>query len=216
SQTQTGYLVKGGQTYRACDLRVEGDWSGAAFFLSAGALGGRVACEGLDPDSLQGDRAIAALLARFGARVDGAGDTVTVSRAPLVPLAIEASDIPDLVPVLAVVAAFAQGDTVITGAARLRIKESDRLLAVQQLLTGLGGSAEQTGDGLIIHGGAPLLGGVADSFGDHRIAMAAAVAALGCANPVTIHGAECVSKSYPGFFLQLQRLGGRYDELNMG
>ncbi len=216
TETQTGYLIPGRQHYQPCDLTVEGDWSGAAFFLCAGAIGGRVTCKGLDPDSLQGDRKIAALLARFGAQVAHKNGALTVSHAPLSPLTIDAADIPDLVPILAVTAAFAKGDTVIHGAQRLRIKESDRLLAVERLLTALGGRVTQTEDGLIIHGGTRLLGGEIGSFGDHRIAMAAAVAALGCENPVTIHGAECVDKSYPAFFAQLTALGGRYNELDMG
>ncbi len=216
AETQSGYLVPGGQRYTPCDLTVEGDWSGAAFFLAAGAVGGNVSCRGVDFASMQGDRAITSLLAAFGAKVAQSGDTVTVGAAPLSAVTIDATDIPDLVPILAVTAAFASGDTVITGAQRLRIKESDRLHSIERLLTGLGGRVTQTEDGLIIHGAAALTGGEADSFGDHRIAMAAAIAATRCDKPVVIRGAECVSKSYPQFFTHLTALGGRCDELGMG
>lgn len=216
TETQSGYLVPGGQRYTPCDLTVEGDWSGAAFFLAAGAVGGNVSCRGVDFASMQGDRAVTSLLAAFGAKVAQSGDTVTVGAAPLTAVTIDASDIPDLVPILAVTAAFANGDTVITGAQRLRIKESDRLAAIERLLFGLGGRVTLTDDGLIVHGEAALAGGEADSFGDHRIAMAAAIAATRCDKPVVIRGAECVSKSYPQFFAQLTALGGRCDELDMG
>lgn len=216
TETQTGYLIPGGQTYKPCDITVEGDWSGAAFFLAAGAINGKVTCTGIDEASAQGDKAITDLLKDFGAVVEHNGDSVTVSHAPLRAIEIDATDIPDLVPVLAVTAAFAKGDTLITGAKRLRIKESDRLATIEQMLTGIGGRVTQTEDGLVIHGETPLTGGEADSFGDHRIAMAAAVAALGCEGSVVIHGAECVRKSYPQFFEHLKALGGRCDELGMG
>lgn len=216
TETQTGWLIAGEQRYTPCALTVEGDWSGAAFFLAAGALGGTICCEGLDPASVQGDRAAAELLAKFGARVTQDGKTTVVDSHPLSCIDIDASDIPDLVPVLAATAAYAKGDTVITGAARLRIKESDRLASTKRLLEGLGGRVTLTDDGMVVHGGLPLRGGEADSCGDHRIAMAAAIAALGCSGPVVIRGAECVSKSYPRFFEQFHALGGRYDELSMG
>ncbi len=211
SPTQTGYLVKGGQEYRPASLRVEGDYSGAAFLLAAGAIKGDVTCTGLEKDSLQGDRAIVALLERFGAGITADANAVRARSAPLRGITIDAADIPDLVPILGVTAAFARGRTVITGAKRLRMKESDRLQTVRALINGLGGSAEETEDGLVIEGEHPLTGGEAQSFGDHRIAMAAAVAALGCGGPVIIRGAECAAKSYPRFYEDLGKLGGSCD-----
>lgn len=200
----TSYFVKGNQKYTNNNIRVEGDYSGAAFLLAAAALVGEVGCEGLREDSLQGDRAILPLLERFGAQVSRQSGRITVKQGRLSGIEIDAADIPDLVPVLAATAAFAEGTTIIKGAARLRIKESDRLAAVSAMLGGLGTEISQTDDGLIITGKPELSGGEAQSFGDHRIAMAAAVAALRCKNPVVIHGAECVRKSYPDFFEVLQ------------
>jgi len=206
------FLIPGGQSYRSPgELQVEGDWSNAAFWLSAGAIGdenGSVTCEGLDPQSHQGDRAITDILARFGANVSIGSSSVTVSGGELHGIEIDARDIPDLVPVLAVVGAVAAGTTVISSAGRLRGKESDRLAAVSGILRELGADIRETDDGLIIHGGALLKGGRVSSWNDHRIAMAAAIAATVCSAPVTIHGAETVGKSYPGFFDDLRVLGG--------
>ena len=182
--------------------RVEGDWSNAAFFLAAGA-----SVTGLDMESSQGDRAILELLRRFGASVTVAEDTAAVSWDQLHGIDIDAAAIPDLVPVLAVLAAVAEGKTRIYHAQRLRLKESDRLAAVASLLKNLGGAVEITADGLLIQG-TGLSGGRVESFNDHRIAMAAAVAGTLASQPVTIHGAEAVEKSYPGFFEDFQALGG--------
>lgn len=179
---------------------VEGDWSNAAFWLCAGALGAEVSVTGLDPDSLQGDKAVFDLLADFGAACHCTNGCYTVSPTALRALEIDAAAIPDLVPVLSVVAAAAKGTTRIFNAARLRLKESDRIESVRKMLEGLGAAVEETADGLLIHGGKPLTGGEVDSFGDHRIAMAAAIAAIAAKGPVTIIGAEAVEKSYPRFW----------------
>jgi 3-phosphoshikimate 1-carboxyvinyltransferase len=204
------FSIPGGQTFRSPGtVCVEGDWSNAAFWLGAGAAGsGGVTCAGLDLQSRQGDRAIVETLSRFGARLEVNGSAVTVSGGKLRGIEIDARDIPDLVPVLAVVAAAAKGTTVIRNAGRLRTKESDRLAAVSSVLCGLGADASETGDGLIIQGGNALTGGQVQSYGDHRIAMAAAVAATLCARPVVIRDAQAVGKSYPGFFDDLRALGG--------
>ena len=138
----------------------------------------------------RGDRAIGGLLGQLGGEID-------------------ATDTPDLVPALAVAAAVHPGTTRITGAARLRLKESDRLSAVAQMLRALGGRAEETADGLMIEGVARLKGGEVDGQNDHRIVMAAAIAATVAAGPVRITGAEAVEKSYPAFFDDFRRLGGR-------
>ena len=182
--------------------KVEGDWSNAAFFLAAGA-----SVSGLDLKSRQGDRAILALLQRFGAVVSAEGDTAAVTWDKLHAIDIDAAAIPDLVPILAVLAAVAEGKTRIYHAQRLRLKESDRLAAVASLLKNLGGAVEITADGLLIQG-TGLHGGRVESFNDHRIAMAAAVAGTLASQPVTILGAEAVEKSYPGFFEDFQALGG--------
>ncbi|MEA4965184.1 MAG: 3-phosphoshikimate 1-carboxyvinyltransferase [Oscillospiraceae bacterium] len=209
AETGEGFRVPGGQRPRIPDgCRVEGDWSNAAFFLCAGAISGPVAVTGLRPDSAQGDRAILELLRRFGAKVETAPNRVAVSPGPLHGIFIDAGEIPDLIPALAAVAAAADGETVVTNAGRLRLKESDRLAAIAALLRNLGGSVIERPDGLVIRGGAPLVGGTADSRGDHRIAMAAAVCSLLCQGSVTVTGAECVKKSDPDFwsdFLSLRQ-----------
>ncbi len=182
-------------------LAPEGDFSGAAFPLAMGAIGAHaVTVTGLTYPTLQGDHEILTLLARFGAKVEITDASVTVSPAPLQGIEIDAAQIPDLVPVLAVVASAAKGTTRIKNAARLRLKESDRLSAITAFLHTLGGDITETPDGLVINGGKRLSGGTVDACGDHRIAMSAAVAALLSDGAVIIPHAECVNKSYPTFF----------------
>ena len=202
--------IPGGQRLRFPDrLTAEGDWSNAAFFLCMGALSPEgVTVHGLDLASSQGDRAVLNILAAMGARVSTENGSVTVRRGELKGVAIDAGPIPDLIPVLCVTAAGAEGDTQIFNAGRLRLKESDRLRTTAQLLTALGGSAEEQPNGLLIHGTGRLRGGIADSCGDHRIAMSAAVAACLCESPVTVQGMACVSKSYPHFWEDFDALKG--------
>ena len=207
------FEIPGGQAYCGPEtMKVEGDWSNAAFWLAAGAAGGDpVTVTGLNLCSVQGDRKICDVLRAFGASVteDAAAGSVTCSGPAdgiLQGCDIDAKDIPDLVPVISVVAAAAQGDTRIYNAGRLRIKESDRLTTVTALLTALGASAEEGDDFLLIHGEGGLRGGTADGAGDHRIVMSAAAAAVLCRESVTILGAEAVNKSYPGFFEEREKL----------
>ena len=209
TKTDGGYLVQGKQRFKSTEsVAVEGDWSNAAFFLAAGALGGRVAVSGLSDTSLQGDRAIAQLLQSFGARVNTDGAGVSVSAENLAALDIDVSEVPDLFPILAVVAAGAHGTTRLYNAARLRIKESDRIHAVAAMLAALGANANELPDALEITGKPRLIGGTVDGAGDHRIVMAAAMASILCENPVTILGAEAVNKSYPHFFSDFNAIGG--------
>ena len=202
------YRIPGGQRPALSgDHLVEGDWSGAAPFLCMGALNKQgLRVRGLRPDSRQADRALPELLRGFGAEVLEDNDGVLVRRGKLSGQRIDAAQIPDLVPVLAVLAAGAEGDTRIVNAGRLRLKESDRLKSTAALLLALGGAVEERGDGLVIRGGDGLRGGTAESFGDHRIAMAAALAACLCREPVELSGAECVAKSYPSFWEDLGQL----------
>lgn len=207
-ENSAGYFVRGGQRYRSPRaLRIEGDWSAAAFFLAAGALGGEVGVKGLRHDSAQGDQAIVDLLRRFGAGVRVEGDTVYAAEAPLHACRVDVSDIPDLLPVLAVLAAQAEGTSEFVHAAHLRGKESDRLASTAAMICALGGRALAQPDGLEITGGG-LSGGTVESFGDHRIVMAAAVAASLCAGRTAICGAQTAAKSYPGFFRDFAALGG--------
>ncbi|MGE4484858.1 MAG: 3-phosphoshikimate 1-carboxyvinyltransferase [Oscillospiraceae bacterium] len=211
------FYIKGNQAYRSPGtVNTEGDWSNAAFWLCAGAIGagrGSITCTNLNPDSLQGDKAVTDILERFGARIIYGEDRVTVSPGELRGIEIDAGDIPDLVPVLAAVASVSAGKTVIKNAGRLRIKESDRLRATAGLLSGLGADVTETQSGLEIYGKMHLAGGAADSCNDHRIAMTAAVLSSVCENPVTIASADAVNKSYPGFFRDFAVLGGIYEEV---
>ena len=209
-KTGYGYRIPGGQRCRfAPELSVEGDYSNAAFFLCAGALSERgIRVTGLDPQSRQGDRAIVPLLEEMGAQVASDGSSVTVKRDALHGITIDASPIPDLSPVLSVVAAAASGETRVIHAQRLRLKESDRLHSTTQMLRALGAEAEELPDGLVIRGGRTLAGGTVDACGDHRIAMSAAVAGGICRGAVTICGSECVQKSYPDFWTDFQQLKG--------
>lgn len=205
------YRIPGAQSYRSPGtVHVEGDWSNAAFFLAAGALCAPVRVTGLEADSPQGDKEILNALRSFGAKVTTESGEIEVSPAHLTGCELDVSETPDLLPVLAVLAACADGETRLVNAARLRLKESDRLKAAAEMIEALGGRARQLPDGLVVRGGA-LSGGTVNSSHDHRIAMAAAVAALRCRNPVTILDAGAVAKSYPAFFEDYNRIGGKAD-----
>ncbi len=186
-----------------CDFTVEGDWSNAAFPLCMGAE-----VKGLNPLSTQGDKAIIDVLKKMGAQIYEDNGSYRADLSKLNGSRIDASDIPDAVPVIAAIAATAKGETVIYNAERLRLKESDRIKSTASMIRLLGGEVTETDDGLIINGKPSLDGGEVDSFNDHRIAMAAAVMAAKCKNPVIICGAEAVNKSYPAFFDDYNRLGG--------
>ncbi len=203
------FFVPGNQTYRSPGtIMADGDWSNAAFWLCAGALGRPVTCRGLLEDSLQGDRVVLSLLKKFGAQVDIAGTEVTVSPGKLSAIELDASEIPDLVPALSVVATAAAGTTSIRHAGRLRLKESDRLLAICTGLTALGAHIDESAEGLYIRGGQPLSGGYVEGYRDHRIVMAMAIASLLCKKDVLLRGTEAVQKSYPDFFRDFEKLGG--------
>ncbi len=189
-------------------LAVEGDWSNAAFWLAAGALGRPVTLTGLHLNTAQGDCAILSLLQRFGASVTWQSDAVTVSPAPLEAIDIDMGNIPDLLPPLAVVAATAHGTTRLYNAARCRLKECDRLHGMAVLLGALGIKTEETADTLIIHGG-KFHSGAANSQNDHRLVMAAAIAATVAQDDITILQSEAITKSYPTFFTHYEQLGGR-------
>ncbi len=196
TETDSGFTVSGGQKYAPHDEKVEGDYSQAAFFYVANAMGSGVMMNNLAPDSVQGDRRIEDIIARSG------------KNAEIIGFEEDCSDIPDLVPILSVLGAYGKQRSVIYNAERLRIKESDRLAACADMLGRLGGNVTVTSDGLIIEPNGRLHGGEVDSFGDHRIVMAAAIAALGATGDVIIHGAEAAEKSYPDFFRDYTLLGG--------
>lgn len=202
------YTIPGNQQYTTeKEISVEQDWSNAAFFLCMGALSEKgITIEEMPIRSSQGDRAIMQILADMGADIETAGSRITVKRKRLKALTIDAATIPDLVPVIAAAASLCEGTTVIRNAQRLRIKESDRLRTTSDMLKALGADIEELDDGLIIKGRTELTGGMVDACNDHRIAMAAAVAACGCREDVTVLGSECVAKSYPKFWEHLEAL----------
>ena len=214
-RTEDGYSVDGSDGLVSCErVFVEGDWSNAAFALAMGAIGeDAVTVTGLNTESTQGDKKIVGLLAELGANVEMNSGEITVSRKNLCGINIDASQIPDLVPVLATVASVAKGRTVIYNASRLRLKESDRLMTVKNMLVSLGADISETEDGLVINGKERLDGGRTKSYGDHRIAMSAAVAATVCRKEVIIENAEAVEKSYPDFWKDLRALGIKAKEI---
>lgn len=194
------------------EVEVEGDWSNAAFWLAAGALSPEgCTVTGLNLSSRQGDRAALVALAILGARIRQSGGSAGASLTQLRGRTVDVSGIPDLVPPLAAVAAYASGTTTFTGAGRLRLKESNRLETIRAAIVGMGGWAEVDGDALVVQG-RRLSGGVVDAANDHRIAMMAAVAATQATGPTTIRDSGCVAKSYPAFFADFARLGGHVEE----
>ena len=216
NETENGWFIPGGQTYEGPRMRfTEGDWSNAAFWLTAGAIKGSIGCQGLDMESAQGDRAIVSLLEEFGAETKMIMNQITVTNKEMKGIRIDASQIPDLVPILCIAGAAAEGKTEIYNAGRLRIKESDRLAAMADCLKKIGVEVEEVEEGLTITGGCNPPEGeiVIDSHGDHRIVMAMAIAAVSLGVDITIENADAVNKSYPSFFIELKKLGGVVDVL---
>lgn len=207
-ETEYGYFVKGNQKYIQRDYIVESDWSQAAFFLAAGAIGGDVTLKGLRFDSAQGDKEIVDIIRRFGADIEISESGIRCRKSALHGTEIDVTDIPDTVPAIAVTAAFAEGKTVITGAERLRYKESDRIESVVTNLKKMGVQVEETRDGMIITGSA-VHGALLDGYNDHRIVMAFSIAALFASGETEITQADSVNKTYPAFFEDYNRLGGK-------
>ena len=198
NQDYTVFSVPGRQTYRAREITVEADWSQAGFWYAAAFLDNPVQPMGLNPASAQGDKIISELYWQLARP----GDT-----------AVDVSGCPDLLPPLAVMAAVRSGSTRFVNAARLRMKESDRLSTIAALLRTLGAAVQEGPDFLTVEGAAALSGGTVDGANDHRIVMAAAIAATRASGPVTILGAEAVQKSYPTFWEDYRHLGGVVDVL---
>lgn len=209
-----GYFVKGGQSYtKPFDnqrLTVEGDWSGAAFWLAAGAIGGEICCGGLSLDSSQPDKRIVQLLSAMGAdiKTDKRTGSVFASESKLHGIDVDCSAVPDLVPVLAVAMAVAEGNSMIRNISWLRHKESDRIRALRENLNLMGAKVTEYEDALGFTGVKQLKGAEVDSFGDHRIAMALAIAGACARGQTVLKNAEAVRKSYPRFFYDYKQLGG--------
>ena len=201
------FTIEGGQTYLPSTYAIEGDWSGAAFLLVAGAIAGKVTMTGLDLNSLQADRAVIEALDASGAGLLFGKDELSVEKRKLNAFVFDATDCPDLFPPLAALAALCEGTSVIYGAQRLAHKESDRAQALREEFGKLDILIEMCGNRMEVQGGR-VRGGEVNSHNDHRIAMACAVAALQAQGKVLIQDSECVAKSYPAFFSDLERLRG--------
>lgn len=201
--------IEGGQEFSSTDIEVEGDYSSAAFMLVAGALCGSVTVSGLSRCSAQGDGAIVDVIRQFGGNMSLAKNSVSASLSDLSSSIVDCTHIPDLVPIIAVLATQAGGTSILGGIQRLKFKESDRVSTTIQELQKMGANIREEGDSIVVCGATHLHGACVESHNDHRIAMACAVAGLIAHGDTVIAGSECVSKSYPGFFRDLQLLGGR-------
>lgn len=210
------FIIKGNQSYKTNDYEVEGDYSQAAFYLCAGALGNEVEVTNLDVDSLQGDKEILYILEKLGAKLSFNNSKIKASKDKLQGYIIDGSQCPDIIPVVAVVCALSEGKTTIINAERLRIKECDRLSAICSQLKILGANIVERNDGLDIEGVTSFKGGRVSSFKDHRIAMALAIGATCADGEVIIEDSQCVKKSYPAFWEDYKSLGGDICEWNMG
>lgn len=199
--------IEGNTGYSSCKYRVPSDFSSAAFPLVAGAIGGEVTVTGMDMDDPQGDKAIIDIIRRAGGHITINGSEVTASKGDLIGCDIDLGMIPDLFPITAVLLATAKGDSRLYGAPQLKYKESNRIETVVNLINAIGGSAEATEDGCIIHGVQNLSGGRIVHRGDHRLMMCGAVASLVCNGPVEMEDVECCAVSYPDFIRQMESLG---------
>lgn len=212
------FIIKGNQKYISRDYRVEGDYSQGAFFLCANALGNNIEVQDLSLNSLQGDKEVVDILEKMGVKfINSENGIRNEVNNGLTSTIIDGSQCPDIIPVLAATASLAEGRTEIINAGRLRIKECDRLAAVNSELSKLGVNVIENEDGLIIDGIDSLDGGIEVwSHKDHRIAMTLAVVATRCKSPIIIKDYECIAKSYPNFFEDYKMLGGKVDEWNVG
>ena len=210
------FFIKGNQKYKPLDYTVEGDWSQAAFFMAMGALSGNVGIKGLNKNSCQDDKMIFNFLENFGADISWNKNEIKVNKSKLKAVNIDAAEVPDLVPVLAVLAANSEGETTIKNVRRLRFKECDRLSAISEELAKIGVKIEAYENELKITGGENYLGGEVSSHNDHRIAMALTVIASCVEGNITILNSDCVKKSYPKFFKDYSLLGGVADVFDVG
>lgn len=204
----SSYFIKGNQKYISPGkITIDGDWSNGAFYAAFGALSD-IKINGLFTSSVQGDKEIADIFSLMGADVKSTENSIHIRKNSLHGIDVDVKNIPDLVPVIATAAVFAEGQTRIYNAGRLRIKESDRLATVSQIIRAAGGDVEELPDGLIINGGNPIKESFTiDAENDHRLVMAAAV--LASHSVVTVKNAQSINKSYPAFFEHLKKLGGK-------
>jgi len=215
-ETSDGFFIKGKQEYKPKDIEIEGDFSQAAFWIVANALGSDIKLKGLKKESLQGDKVMLKIAEQAGCKSVFEDDFIHNNGKAELPICADVADCPDIVPILAVLCCALKGKSEIVNAARLRLKESDRLAAITKELSKLGAQIIEESDQLIINGGFALLGGEVECHNDHRIAMALAIASQLCSTPVIINGAECVGKSYPDFWAHYKMLGGKVNECSLG
>ncbi len=206
TQKNQTFFVEGNQRYEPRDYMVEGDYSQAAYFMAAGALAGDVTVTSLDPSSMQGDMEIVRILKKMGANVSYEDQEYRVKKDRLIGLDIDISQIPDLAPILGVLLSLSEGGGRLLNGVRLRYKESDRIVSTVDMINALGGEAREDGDDVLIKGMEFLKGGHVFAHHDHRMVMASAIAALRCKEPVQIEDYEAVSKSYPDFFVDLEKI----------
>lgn len=215
-KSHSGYIIPGNQSYNSCNYCVEGDYSQAAFFIAAGSIGAPIRITGLRKNSVQGDSKAIEIFKEFGSSIEWDSNGLVITPQKLNGIKIDASQVPDLVPILAITACFANGTTEIVNASRLRIKECDRLKAISDSLNSLGANIIEKPDGLIIKGVNKLTSGTVDSFNDHRIVMALSIAAIMADGNIKITNAQSINKSYPSFFKDYNMLGGNANVISMG
>lgn len=209
-RVKEGYKIPGNQHYRSLGEKiVEGDWSNAAFFLALGVLGGGIEVTGLNKDSLQPDSEILSILEKMGGDIQEKTDSIISKKSELKGTQVDISQCPDLMPILAVLLSVAKGKSEIIGGKRLRLKESDRIAVMARNLTALGANVVEKDDGLDIIGVQSLRGGPVEGANDHRIVMAMAVASAISKGPILITDHNAVNKSYPGFFRDFEKVGGK-------
>lgn len=215
-KTAYGFFIKGNQRYKAADHTIEGDWSQSAFFMVAGAIGGNVTIRNLNKNSSQGDREILEILKRFGARVFWNENELHVEGGLLRGIDIDVSQIPDLAPLIVVLAANSKCATNVVNAERLRFKECDRLDAIYKQMGNLGVDIRKSDYGLTVNGKRNYSCGTVWSHNDHRIAMALSIMAINLPQKIKIQDSECVKKSYPHFFEDYNSIGGKADVIDVG
>ncbi len=209
------FMIKGKQSFVGRDYRVEGDFSQVAFWLVAGIIGGSIKCLDMNPNSGQGDKEVIDIIKRMGGRLTIGDNYICAEKSETDSTIIDASQCPDIIPVLTVLAAVTPGTTEVINAKRLRIKECDRLNAIATELNKLGADIDELEEGLIIRGKKSLKGGYVKGWNDHRIVMSMAIASLVCEEDVYIEGCDAINKSYPHFFEHFRLLGGTFDEWHM-
>lgn len=207
-ELENGYFIEGNQTYKSTDYAVEGDFSQASFFLVGAIINGSLNIDNLSHESLQGDREIIDIIKQMKGQIIYTENGYIANKSDTYGSTIDISNCPDLGPIVALLGCFSKGTTKITGASRLRLKESDRIESTVTTLQTLGASIKVEGDEILIYGKKQLQGGTIDSFNDHRIVMMAAMAALRSKNPVIIKRSNAVNKSYPHFFEDYEKVGG--------